>query len=118
MIQACDFVGTDGYPYYQYTDISDASNTFWASVNAVRDTVNSIAPGIWVWITETGWPVTGDAYGSAQPSQQNLQTYWSEVACAAFQQAHTFWYDLRDYTANPSFGVLDANYNPIINLAC
>ncbi|KAI9821136.1 MAG: hypothetical protein M1827_003870 [Pycnora praestabilis] len=118
VIQACDFVGTDGYPYYQNTDTDDAYNTFWESVENVRNVVNSVKPGTWVWITETGWPLSGATMGAAVPSQGNAQQYWSSVACAAFQQAHIFWYTLQDYTSNPSFGVVDANYNPTINLAC
>ena len=118
VIQACDFVMTDEYPYYEGYDISQAADDFWAKVNLVRDTVNAVAPGIWVWIGETGWEVTGDAIGAAQPSLANLQTYWSEVACAAFDQVHIFWYDLQDYSLNPSFGVVDANFNPIIDLTC
>jgi len=117
-IQASDFIGTDGYPYFQNTDINDAYNTFWQSVDAVRNTVNNVHPGAWVWITETGWPITGNSAGAAVPSGQNAQQYWNSVACDAFNSGHTFWYTLQDYSSNPSFGVVDSNYNPIINLNC
>jgi exo-beta-1,3-glucanase (GH17 family) len=118
VISACDFVGTDGYPYYQGTAESDGYNVFWESVNAVRDVVNQVKPGTWVWITETGWPVSGPADGAAVTGVSEAQSYWSSVACAAFDQAHTFWYTLQDYTSSPSFGVVDENFNPIYNLAC
>jgi len=118
VIQACDFIGTDGYPYFQDTDIDDASNTFWESVTNVQNVVNSVKSGTPVWITETGWPVAGDTMGAAVASTANAQQYWSTVACAAFAQADTFWYTLQDYSASPSFGVVDANLSPIINLAC
>jgi len=118
VIQACDFVGTDGYPYFQGSTESDAYNVFWDSVSQVRNVVNNVKPGTWVWITETGWPVTGNNFGASVPSRENAQMYWSSVACAAFAQAHTFWYSLQDYTSSPSFGVVDANFNPIYNLAC
>ncbi|OCK85252.1 glycoside hydrolase family 17 protein [Lepidopterella palustris CBS 459.81] len=118
VISACDFVGTDGYPYFQYTAIQDGANVFWQSVQATRDAVNAVKPGTWVWITETGWPVSGGDYGAAVPSVSNAQAYWTNVACAAFEQAHTFWYSYQDYSASPSFGVVDANRNPIYNLAC
>lgn len=117
-IQACDFIGTDGYPYFQSTSIDDAENTFWQSVDNVRNTVNNVHPGAWVWITETGWPASGNQVGSAVASTDNAQKYWSSVACEAFNSAHTFWYTLQDYTSSPSFGVVDANYNPIYNLQC
>jgi len=118
VIQACDFVGMDAYPYYQNANINDAYNVFWESVQNTRDVVNKVKPGTWVWITESGWPISGPTMGSAVASKSNAQQYWSQVACAAFSQAHTFWFDLQDYTSNPSFGVLDANFNPILNLAC
>lgn len=121
VIQACDWVGTDGYPYYQGTEdnnINNAYNEFWDSVSAVRNAVGSAKPGIWVWITETGWPYKGPNLNKAVPSVQNAQQYWSQVACSSFASAHTFWYTLQDYTSSLSFGVIDENRNPIYNLAC
>lgn len=118
VIQACDFVGTDGYPYWQGAAVADGYNVFWESVQRVRDVVNSVKPGTWVWITETGWPVAGSNFGNSVPSRDNAQMFWKSVACAAFAQAHTFWYSLQDYTSSPSFGVVDANFNPLYDLAC
>ena len=118
VIQACDFVGTDGYPYFQSSDISDASNVFWESIDNVRNTVNSVKPGTWVWIAESGWPVSGDNYGAAVPSVDNAKTYWSEVACSAFESVHTFWYAYQDYTESPSFGIIGSNGQPVYDLTC
>ena len=36
----------------------------------------------------------------------------------AFSEMDTFWYTLQDYTSSPSFGVVDANFNPLFDLAC
>lgn len=33
-------------------------------------------------------------------------------------QAHTFMYTLQDEGSTPSFGVVDANFNPVINITC
>lgn len=118
VIRACDFVGMDGYPYYQNANINDAYNVFWQSVQDTRNVVNRVKPGTWVWITETGWPVSGPTMGAAVASQSNAQQYWSQVACSAFKDAHTFWFDLQDYTSNPSFGLVDRDFNPVINMAC
>ncbi len=121
VIQACDFVGTDGYPYFQNTQangISAANSLFWDSVNNVRNVVNSVKPGTWVWMTETGWPTSGPTENQAVPSVANAQSYWSAVACAAFNSGHVFWYSLQDYNASPSFGVVDSNSKPVYNLAC
>ncbi len=121
VIMASDFVGTDGYPYYQTTqdnNINNAYNEFWDSVQQVRNRVNSLKSGTWVWVTETGWPVSGPTAGNAVPSVPNAQQYWSQVSCSVQQQTHMFWYTMMDSGASPSFGVLDANYNLIYNLNC
>lgn len=119
VIQAADFVGTDGYPYWQGISIDGADSAFWQNVTSVRNQVNRYHNGIWVWITETGWPVSGDAVGAAQTSTANLQTYWKSVGCEAFNSAHTFWYALEDYTASPSFGIVGSNgQNVISDLTC
>ncbi|KAF1988929.1 glycoside hydrolase family 17 protein [Aulographum hederae CBS 113979] len=118
VIQACDFIGTDGYPYWQGATVQDSSNVFWQSVDAVRNVVNQVKPGAWVWITETGWPVTGDNFGSSVPSISNAAAYYKSVACAAFGGAHTFWYAYQDYTSSPSFGVLGSDGRPLYDLSC
>jgi len=119
VIQACDFVGTDGYPYFQGAAIEDAANVFWQSVQATRDMVNKVKPGTWVWITETGWPVSGETFaGVSVASTANAQTFWKSVACSAFEQAHVFWYSYQDYAASPSFGVVGADLKPLYDLSC
>jgi len=115
-ITATDFLGTDGYPYFQNTEdnsIGNADSEFWASVNAVE----AVAQGKPVWITETGWPTAGPSDGDAQTSVANAQTYWSQVACTAFASTNTFWYTLDDFNASPSFGVVSGS-TPKFNLAC
>jgi len=77
VIEACDFLGMDGYPYFQDASIQDANDVFWTSVNNVR----AVSQGRWVWLTESGWPVSGGNLGPAVPSVANAQTYWWEVMC-------------------------------------
>ena len=48
VIKACDFVGTDGYPYWQGSTEADGYNVFWKSVQDVRNVVNRVKPGTWV----------------------------------------------------------------------
>ena len=50
VVTACDFIGMDGYPYFQNAAIGDAAKVFWQSVT---DTKNA-AQGKPVWVTETG----------------------------------------------------------------
>ena len=137
VIRACDFIGTDGYPYFQASTIQDGYDVFWESVEDTRNMVNAVKPGTWVWITETGWPVsakmvlneirflikyviqvTGPDFGASVPSLPNAQSYWKSVACQAFEEAHTFWYTLQDYTSSPSFGVVDPEFKPLYDLSC
>ncbi|KAM0141484.1 hypothetical protein ACHAP3_002349 [Botrytis cinerea] len=121
VIKACDFIGLDGYPYFQNTqdnDISQGYDLFWQSVNAVRSTVQNAQSGAWVWVTESGWPTAGAQENKAVASVDNARTYWKQVACEAFNQGHTFWYSLQDFDAIPSFGVVDGNGNLKYDLSC
>ncbi|KAM3066918.1 hypothetical protein ACMFMG_007064 [Clarireedia jacksonii] len=127
VIKACDFVGLDGYPYFQSTmqnDIGVAYNLFWQSVDQVRSTVQNVPLALYpdsraeVWVTESGWPSAGPQSGNAVASVANAQTYWKQVACEAFKEANTWWYSLQDYNASPNFGVVDANGNLIYDLSC
>ncbi|KAI9644039.1 hypothetical protein NHQ30_007391 [Ciborinia camelliae] len=121
VIKACDFIGLDGYPYFQNTEENDIGvgyDLFWQSVNAVRTTVQNAQSGAWVWVTETGWPTSGATENKAVASVANAQTYWKQVACEAFKEGHTFWYALQDFGASPSFGVVDSNGHLMYDLSC
>jgi len=116
VITACDFVGMDGYPYWQNTNIADARDVFFQSYTDTKNAVNAVKPGTWVWITETGWAVTGPTQGAAVPSKVNAQWYWNIVACELFNEGHVFWYAYQDYNASPSFGLFDANGDALYDL--
>lgn len=58
VIDACDFVGMDAYPYFQNTmsnAIESGKTLFFDAYNATV----AVAGGKPVWITETGWPISG-----------------------------------------------------------
>lgn len=120
VIKASDFIGTDGYPYFQNAEITTAEAVFWKSVNDVRDVVAQTKPGTQIWITETGHPVGGDNFGPSVPSIPNAAGYWKEVACAAIgnEQLDLFWYTLQDYTSKPDFSVVDKDHKPLFDLSC
>lgn len=63
-------------------------------------------------------PVSGGSLGPATPSVPNAQAYWKSVACQAFREANTFWYTLQDHLSSPSFGVVDAQFQPKYDLSC
>lgn len=121
LVRACDFVGTNGFPYFQNTqnnNIDQAYNLFWESIGRVRQVVDRVKPGVWVWATETGWPTSGKTENQAVPNVANAGRYWKEVACSSFSSMHTFWYSIQDYNASPSFGVADGSGKPYYNLKC
>ncbi|KAI9716375.1 MAG: hypothetical protein M1828_000364 [Chrysothrix sp. TS-e1954] len=118
LIKAVDFVGTDGYPYFQDAAIEDGASVFWDSVEAVRNVVKAADSKAWVWITEVGWPVSGKAMGPSKASVANARSYYKKVACKAFKEAHTFWYAYEDYNESPSSGAIDAKGNNIYVHKC
>ncbi|KAF2862075.1 glycoside hydrolase family 17 protein [Piedraia hortae CBS 480.64] len=105
VIRASDFIGLNTFPYFEHASIDDAYQTFWNAVSVTRKQVNKISPGKWVWLTETGWPLSGASLGPAKPSVQNAQKYWTDVACDVFKKMHVFWYIDVDYNAGLPFGI-------------
>jgi len=119
---AVDFIGMDAYPYYQNTidnSIGNANATFFSAL----DQTIAASTGKPVWITETGWPVSGPTDGQAVASIANAQTYWDEVGCSILGKYNTWWYTLQDApqpATNPSFGVVGAplSTTPLYSLTC
>jgi glucan endo-1,3-beta-D-glucosidase len=121
VIQACDFIGVDSYPYYQNADdntIDNAYNEFYSRINAVQSAVTALNSPAWIWVTESGWPTAGPSDGKAVASLANAKQFWDTVACNAFQHMHVFWYSLQDFNASPTFGVVDNNYAAKYDLTC
>lgn len=123
VINAADFIGTDAYPYFQTTmtnPIEEGASLF---KSAYEQTV-AAANGKPVWVTETGWPVSGKLSGQAQPSLSNAKTYWDQIGCDfLFGKINTFWYTLQDdvpSTPDPSFGIVNAGLSttPLYDLSC
>lgn len=122
VIQASDFVGMDAYPYFQNTmpnSIENGASLFFDAYNATV----AVSQGKPVWITETGWPVSGPTENQAVASLANAKTYWDQVGCRVFGQITTFWYTLQDAfptTPSPSFGVVGTTLSttPLYDLSC
>jgi glucan endo-1,3-beta-D-glucosidase len=122
VISACDFLGMDAYPYFQVTEANSVDTAYDVFFQAYNNTVG-VAGGKPVWITETGWPVSGKTENLAVPSIPNAQTYWDQVGCAIFGKINTWWYTLQDSTPttpNPSFGIVGTQLTttPLFNLTC
>lgn len=125
VIDNIDFVGVDAYPYWQTTmanSIGNANATFY---DAFQQTVK-VAQNKPVWVTETGWPVTGPTQNQAVASAANARVYWQDIACSLVaKKVNLFWYDLQESqwgTANPDFGIFGAGdlgqLNPRYSLSC
>lgn len=122
VIQAVDWLGMDTYPYFENTEansIDNAKSLFYSAFDATQ----SAAGGKDVWITETGWPVSGKTSGQAVPSTANAETYWQEIACAIIPKYNVWWYTLDDSiptTPNPSFGIIgsDLSSAQLYDLSC
>ncbi|KAK5173429.1 uncharacterized protein LTR77_002110 [Saxophila tyrrhenica] len=119
---AVDWLGMDTYPYFENTEANSIDNgkeLYWDAY----DKTKGVGGGKEVWITETGWPVSGKVSGQAVASVSNAETYWQEVACAILGNYNVWWYTLEDSiptTPNPSFGVIgsDLNSAPLYDLKC
>lgn len=122
LIGAVDFLGVDAYPYYETTkanSIGNANATFWDDYTSTV----AVSQGKPVWITETGWPVSGPTSNEAVASVDNAQTYYSDVACLAYSDnINIWWYTLQDAGSSPSFGVVGAGSppptTPLYTLSC
>ncbi|ELQ39948.1 GPI-anchored cell wall beta-1,3-endoglucanase EglC [Pyricularia oryzae Y34] len=122
VINAVDWLGFDGYPYFETTaaqgnSIDQNKALFDSSLQSTRN----VAAGKAVWITETGFPVSGKTSGSALPSVENARKYWQQVGCAIVGSMNVYWYTLQDAapnTPNPSFGILDSSGKQLYDLSC
>lgn len=121
VVDAVDWLGFDGYPYFQNTQangIANAKALFDESVAATK----GAAKGKPVWITETGWPVSGPTENEAVASVENAKAYWDEVGCPLFGNTNTWWYTLQDAvpdTPSPSFGIVaGGSSTPLFDLTC
>ncbi len=115
-----DFVGYNGYPYWEGKPSDTASMINATNLGMANITQAGITKP--VWITETGWPVSGSNVGASVPSTQNAASFFQAVGCGMlFGKWNTWWYTLEDSTlAGPHFGVISGpgQTSPIYILAC
>ncbi|KKF93951.1 putative glucan endo-1 3-beta-glucosidase eglC [Ceratocystis platani] len=118
VVDAVDWLGFDGYPYFQEAmenDIKNSKNLFDDSMEKTRAAAN----GKPVWITETGWPVKGPDYNKGQASIENAEWYYQNVGCPLFGVENVWWYMLVEAGAEVEFGVAPSlGAAPYYNLTC
>lgn len=118
-----DFIGTDAYPYFQDTmsnSIGDAEGLLEDALAETRKYTGSTP----IWITETGWPVSGPTKNLATANTKNAEEYWNKIACKYLESddMNVWWYTLLDAqpkTPSPSFGLIDStDSSPNYDLSC
>ncbi|KAH6631616.1 glycoside hydrolase superfamily [Chaetomium tenue] len=114
VLEAVDFVGMDAYGYWEgavENGVGEESGLFERAV------------GKPVWVTETGFPVSGETVNKAVPSAENARRFWRDVGCGLFGKVDVWWYTLRDAgkgTPVPSFGILGEGLGtkPLFDISC
>ncbi|TKX25198.1 ubiquitin 3 binding protein But2 C-terminal domain-containing protein 2 [Elsinoe australis] len=135
VIDAVDFIGMNGFPYFQSKDVNSPENLGSLFATALRSTQEA-SRGKPVWVTETGFPTYGPTFNLAVPGAEVAQRYYQDVGCGQlFGKVNTWWYILLDGVnpppANPqtpAFGVLapplrpdpagPVSTQPIYSLSC
>lgn len=124
-ISTLDFIGMDAYPYFQTTMNNDVGSGSQLFFDAYHQTVNA-AQGKPVWVTETGWPVSGATLNQGVPSADNARIYWEDVTCQLVaDNVNLYYYTLQDVQYGnpvPSFGIKPAGdlmaVSPLFDLSC
>ena len=119
LIEALDWVGVDAYPYFQTVNANSIENSPGLFFDALSATQGA-AMGKPVWVTETGWPVTGAQSGQASAGTANAEIYWKGVACKLLGSVNTWWYQLNDGADQAtSFKVINPDRGaPLYDLSC
>ncbi|KAI6091356.1 glycoside hydrolase family 17 protein [Hypoxylon rubiginosum] len=123
VIDACDFLGMDAYPYFQDTmpnSIEESADLFQEALSKTKQA----GGGKSVWITETGQPVSGKTVGQSIASTETAETYWKSVVCPLLADGTNLWYytlqDAAPDTPSPSFGIVGDKLTttPLFDLSC
>jgi len=120
VIDEVDFIGANLFPYFEDdkgNDFSNVTNVF----NYALKSTEQAAGDKDVWITETGWPVSGPDFGQAKATVENSKGFWDTIGCTLFGRRNVWWYVLRD--SNPDndakFAITkDLSTTPQFNLTC
>lgn len=121
VLDAIDFLGTDAYPFFETNKGNNSIENALTLWDEAIKSASAAANGKPVWITETGWPQSGAAWGDAIPSIENAQRYWDEIGCSLFGKTNTWWFTLQD--TNPDdkshFAITNnLSTTPLFNLTC
>ncbi|KAF6817723.1 glucan 1,3-beta-glucosidase [Colletotrichum plurivorum] len=93
-VDKLDFIGANIMPFYdEETEKVSIAKQFDKALAGVREK----SRGKPVWITETGWPITGESKNGNKASVANACDFWQEIGCRRlFSKVNVWWYNLRD----------------------
>jgi exo-beta-1,3-glucanase (GH17 family) len=99
VIEACDFVGLNAFPYWQGKPIDQGLTTLQKAIYATW-TATSGKPLV---VTETGWPSAGPAFEEAVASLENQEKYFNEAVPWLLQQKIPYvWFSGWDEPQRPA----------------
>jgi len=106
IINSVDLVLANGFAYWQYQDISNATKTYFddmaQALGHVQEVTGSLDK-IHFMNGETGWPGTGGTNaGAAKAGDDNMKTYWQSAVCGLLDWGvDLFWFEAFDEPSKP-----------------
>ncbi|KAK4940634.1 glycoside hydrolase 3 protein [Elasticomyces elasticus] len=101
-----NLVLANGFPYWQYQAISNATESYFDAMAQALGRVQEVSKGLnkLHFINgETGWPGTGGtAAGAAIAGDDNMKTYWQSAMCGLLDWGvDIFWFEAFDEPNKP-----------------
>jgi len=85
VINACDIVYLNAFPYWQGQTIENATSSVFDSIMQAAGVIQSVNPKASFAVGETGWPTGGANYESAVPSVANAENFWDNGVMGLIQ---------------------------------
>ena len=110
----CDLLMPNCYPYWEGLEISEAADSFFSTVKALR----AASPGKEIIVSETGWPTAGATEGEARAGETEASSYFaavrewslrSDTVVLWFAAADEPWKTADEGTAGAHWGLFDRN---------